>query len=72
MSKETKRKEEAEQEETVEFMDEQVEAATVCGPDTEPKKAKLSDEEMKEQAEADALMGAEIEAATVCPCDCKK
>ena len=54
-----------EQEETLAFMDEQVEEATDCGP-TDKKALKKE----KEQAETEGLMDAEVEAATDCGCGC--
>jgi len=61
-----KSKIEQEQQETLDFMGAELEAATDCGPAETPKK-KVSKAE-KEQEETVDLMGAEIEAATDCGC----
>jgi hypothetical protein len=57
---------EQQQQETLDFMGAEIDAATDCGPDEKPaKKVRRKDAEQEEAVE---LMDAEIEAATDCGC----
>lgn len=60
--------EEKQQQETVDLMGADIEAATDCGPVS--KKTEKKEKEKAEQAETEALMDTEVEAATDCGCGC--